>query len=90
MSCSLDEDFKYLSEEFSDEQLKLVKEKRIYPYEYMSSFKRFSEDELPDKSKNFSSLKDSEINEKGYERAVNVWKIFKIKNFGQYHDFIMD
>ena len=45
-----DKDFKYLSEEFSDEQLKLVKEKRIYPYEYMNSFKRFSEDELPNKS----------------------------------------
>ena len=45
-----DKDFKYLSEEFRDEQLKLVKEKRIYPYEYMNSFKRFSEDELPNKS----------------------------------------
>ena len=46
-----DEDFKNLSEEFSDEQLKLVKENVIYPYEYMNSFKRFNEDELPDKSK---------------------------------------
>ena len=52
-----DEDFKNLSEEFSDEQLKLVKENVIYPYEYMNSFKRFNEDELPDKSKFFSSLK---------------------------------
>ena len=47
-----DKDFKYLSEEFSGEQLKLVKEKGIYPYEYMNSFKRFSEDEFPDKMKN--------------------------------------
>ena len=53
-----DKDFKYLNEEFSNEQLKLVKEKGIYPYEYMKSFKRFSEDKLPDKSKFFSSLKD--------------------------------
>ena len=52
-----DEDFKNLSEEFSDEQLKLVKENVIYPHEYMNSFKRFNEDELPDKSKFFSSLK---------------------------------
>ena len=57
MNCSLeklvknlnDKDFKYLSEDVSDEQLKLVKEKGIYPYEYMNSFKRFNEDELPDK-----------------------------------------
>ena len=28
-----DNDFKYLSEEFNDEKLRLVKEKGIYPYE---------------------------------------------------------
>ena len=35
------EDFKYLNEEFSGEQLKLVREKGIYPYEYKDYFKRF-------------------------------------------------
>ena len=48
-------------------KLKLVKQKAVYHYEYMNSFKRFSEDELPDKSKFFSSLKDSGVNEKEYE-----------------------
>ena len=38
-----DEDFKYLSEEFSGEYLKLVKEKGVYAYEYMNSLKKFSE-----------------------------------------------
>ena len=32
------EDFNYLSEEFSGELLKLVKEKGVYPCEYMDSF----------------------------------------------------
>ena len=77
-----DKDFKYLSEEFSGEQLKLVKENGIYPYEYMNSFTRFNENKLPDKSKFFSSLKDSSINEKGYQRTINVWKVFKIKKIG--------
>ena len=67
-----DKDCKYLSEEFSGEKLKLVKQKGVYPYEYMKSFKKFSEDELPGKSKFFSSLKDSGINEKEYKKAVNV------------------
>ena len=84
-----DKNFKYLSEEFSDEQLKLVKEKGIYPHEYMSSFKRFNKDELPNQSKFFSSLKDSGVNEKEYETAVNVWKVFKIKNLGEYHDLYL-
>ena len=80
-----DKDFKYLSEEFSGEQLKLVKEKGIYPDEYMNSFKKFSENELPDKSKFFSSLKDRGVNEK----AMNVWKVFKIKHLGEYHDLYL-
>ena len=33
-----DNDFKYLSEEFNDEFLKLVKQKGVYPYEYVNSF----------------------------------------------------
>ena len=41
-------DFKYLSEEFSNEQLRLVKEKGIYSYEYKNSFKKFKENKLHD------------------------------------------
>ena len=57
MNCSLDalvkrlsdNDFKYLSEEFSGDLLKLVKQKGVYPYEYMDSYEKFFEDKLPDK-----------------------------------------
>ena len=55
----------------------------------MNSFKRFSEDELPDKGKFFSSLEDNGVNEKEYEKAINVWKVFKIKNLGEYHDLYL-
>ena len=44
-----DDDFKKLTEEFGLKNLELLKQKDAYPYEYMDSFKRFSEDELPDK-----------------------------------------
>ena len=36
-----DDDFKYLSEEFSGKFLRLVKQKGVYPYEYMDSFEKF-------------------------------------------------
>ena len=39
----ISEDFEYLSEEFSGELLELVKERGVYPYQYMDSFKRFDE-----------------------------------------------
>ena len=42
-----DNDFKYFSKKFSGEFLKLVKQKGVYPYEYMDRFKKFSENKLP-------------------------------------------
>ena len=65
-------DFKYFSEEFSGEFVKLVKQKGMYLYEYMDGFKKFSEDELPDRCKFFSSLKDVCISEKDYLKANNI------------------
>ena len=53
-----DNNFKHLSQEFIGEQLKLVKQKRVYPYEYMNNFKKFFDKKLPDVCKFFSSLKD--------------------------------
>ena len=37
------DDFKYLSQEFRNNVLDLVKQKRFYPYEYVTNFKRFKE-----------------------------------------------
>ena len=42
-----DENFKYLVEEFGFDNLKLLKQKGDYPYEYMNSFKKFDENKLP-------------------------------------------
>ena len=84
-----DNDFKYLSEEFTGRLLKLVKEKGVYPYEYMDSFEKFFEDKLPDRCKFFSSLKDECINEKDYFKAVDIWNVFKINAMGDYHDLYL-
>ena len=50
-----DNDFQHLSQQFNVERLKLVKQKGLYPYEYMDCFEKFSEDDLPDRSKFYSS-----------------------------------
>ena len=42
------EDFKYLSSVYNGEQLKLVKKKGVYLYEYMNRFGKFKERKLPD------------------------------------------
>ena len=41
-----DEDFKYLVEEFGSKNLRLLKQKSAYPYEYMNSFERFNKKKI--------------------------------------------
>ena len=81
-----DNDFKYLSEEFFGDLLELVKQKGMYPYEYMDSFKKFFKDKLTDRCACFSYLKDKCISEKDYLYAINVWNTFKMNKMGDYHD----
>ena len=85
----LNKDFKYLSEKFSGKYFEVVKEKEIYPFEYMNSFKKFNETKLPSKNKFFSSLRDKNISEKDYEKAENIWNTFKTKTLGEYHDLYL-
>ena len=44
---------------------------------------------MPDIDKFFNSLKDCGISEKEYQRACNVWRVFKIKNLREYHDLYL-
>ena len=67
------DDFKYLSQEFDNNVLDLVKQKGFYPYEYMSDFEKCKE-ELPSKEKFYSSLTNRKITDKEYEHVINVWK----------------
>ena len=84
-----DNDFKYLSEEFGGNLLKLVKQQGVYPFEYTDSFKNFSENKLSDKSKFFSSLKNKCISEKDYFKAVDLCNVFKINAMGVYRDLYL-
>ena len=52
-----DNDFKHLSQEFNGEQSNVVKQKGVYPHEYMNSFKKFSEDKLHGRDGFYSSLR---------------------------------
>ena len=60
--------------------------KDVYPYEYMHSWKRFDETLLPKKEDFYSNLNMEDITDADYKHAKKVWKNFKIKNLGEYHD----
>ena len=42
-----DNDIKHIAQEFCRNLLELVKQKGVYPYEYMDSFKKFSDGKIP-------------------------------------------
>ena len=60
-----DKDFKYLAEEFGSRNLKILKQKGAYPYEYMNSFEKFNEETLPARKYFFSLTKKGKINNDG-------------------------
>ena len=76
-------------EEYSDKQCELLIRKGIYPYEYMSSWDKFNETSLPSKGHFYSNLYMSGVGDKEYEHARNVWREFKIRNMGEYHDLYL-
>ena len=77
--------FKYLSQKFDNNILDPVKQKKIYPYEYMSDFEKFKEG-LSSKETFCNLLTDRKINGKEYKHVFNVWKIFEMKIMKDYHD----
>ena len=65
----------------------LLLRKDVYPYEYMDSWERFNKASLADKESFYSNLNIESIIDEDYVHAQKVWKVFKIKNLGEYHDF---
>ena len=47
-----------MTKEFGSKNLELLKQKGVYPYKCMDSFKRFDEEKLPDRECFCSSVKD--------------------------------
>ena len=64
-------------------------QKGVYPYDYMDSFNRFEETQLPNKEDFYSILNDENISDKDYEHAKRVWKTLGCKTMGDYHDYYL-
>ena len=64
----------------------LLLRKGVYPYKYMDNWERFDEMSLPNKESFYSNLNMENNEHIDYRHGNNVFKIFKLKNLGEYHD----
>ena len=76
-------------EDYSELQYGLLTRKGTYSYEYVNSWDRFEETQLPPIDAFYSNLNMSSISEKNYQYAQRVWEEFGIHNLGDYHDLYL-
>ena len=66
-----------------------MKQKGVYSYDYMDSFQKFNDKQLPPKEEFYSILTDEGISDVQYQHGQNVWNTFTMKTMGEYHDLYL-
>src|SRR3989442_7838462 len=85
-----DHKFVHTLQNFPDpSQFKLVRQKGVYPYEYMTIRDKFDETCLPPREAFFSKLSDEHISQDDYLHAHQVWSEFSMKCLRDYHDLYL-
>ena len=82
MSSSLDklvnnlpkDDLKYTSQVFKGKKLNFMSQNGVYPYDFMDSFEKFDQTELPAKEHFYSVLNDQDITDDEYNHAKRFGK----------------
>ena len=81
--------FRTLTSQMPKESLDLLKQKGVFPYEYMTDFSKLSAPNLPPKETFYSQLNDKHISDEDYDHTKNVWKAFDCKTMKDYHDLYL-
>ena len=61
--------------------------KGVYPYEHIDDWVKLNETILLEKEEFYSNVNMEDITDADYIHVKWVLKEFKIKNFGEFHDF---
>ena len=76
--------FKNLNKYFTPEQVKLLKQKGFFPYDYMDDIKKLKDTKPPPQKAFYSKLTGKGINNYNYNHVLNVWKTWKMKTLKDY------
>ena len=74
---------------FEAEDMRLLVRKGVYPYEYMDSWEKMDERQLPPKEAFYSKLTDTDISDEDYQHALKVFESFKCGTMRIYHNLYM-
>ena len=69
--------------------MRLFVRKGVYPYEYMDSFARLQETQLPPKDAFFSTLTNAGISDEDYAHAQLVLRHFNMTRMRDYHNLYL-
>ena len=81
-------DFINTKREFK-QHTELLTRKGVYPYDYVSNLKKFSETQLPPREEFYSKLNDEHISEEDFYHAIRVWDTLNCKTIRDYHDLYL-
>ena len=76
--------FKNLEKYFNQEQIKLLKQKGFFPYDYMDDIEKLKVKKPPTQEVFYSKLTGQGINNDNYQHVLKVWKTWKMKTFKDY------
>ncbi|KAB0790324.1 hypothetical protein PPYR_15335, partial [Photinus pyralis] len=98
MSSSIDKLSSYLgndrktitrSQSRNETEFNLLTRKGVFPYEYIDSWKKLDETQMPPQHRFFSLLTNNGVSDEDYGHALNVWNSFSIQTLGQYSDLYL-
>ena len=81
--------FRLLKKYTATEKVPLLLTKGVYPYEYVSSFQKFQETNLPPKEAFFSTLRNEGISLEDCTHAQTVFTEFECQSLRDYHDLYL-
>jgi hypothetical protein len=83
------EQFNSMKQHSNEEELKLICQKGVYPYEYIDDIEKLQEKQLPPIKAFYSKLRLSGISKNENEHAQNVYNKFNCQSFQDYHNLYL-
>lgn len=90
--ASLLTEFPILTSEFKNIEtykIKFLQRKGIFPYDFLDSFEKLDNTNLPPLECFYNKLNDTKITNDDYNHAQRIWNLFNCQNLGEYSDLYL-